>query len=74
MQTFLLARVKGALGLRDIDLARLIGKSRPTVQAYIGGRLAEQIGPAEARILRAAVRARQVELAKLAGELDDLSR
>lgn len=39
--TRILPRVKSLTPLTDDDLALLIGKSRATVQAYVGGRLEE---------------------------------
>jgi hypothetical protein len=45
--TRILPRVKSLTPLTDDDLAALIGKSRATVQAYVGGRL-EEILPREA--------------------------
>lgn len=65
-----LPRVKIALGVTDDQLADLIGKSRPTVQAYIGGRLREQLSEEAARNLRRMIRARMDELATLSEMLE----
>lgn len=45
--TRILPRVKSLTPLTDDDLAVLVGKSRATIQAYVGGRL-EEILPREA--------------------------
>lgn len=65
-----LPRVKTALGVTDDQLSELIGKSRPTVQAYIGGRLREQLTEEAARRLRQMIRARMDELATLSELLE----
>lgn len=65
-----LPRVKIALGVTDDQLADLIGKSRPTVQAYIGGRLREQLSEEAARNLRQMIKARVDELATLSEMLE----
>jgi len=65
-----LPRVKLALGVTDDQLSELIGKSRPTVQAYIGGRLREQLTEEAARNLRQMIRARVDELATLSDLLE----
>lgn len=65
-----LPRVKLALGVTDDQLSELIGKSRPTVQAYIGGRLREQLTEDAARNLRQMIRARIDELATLSDLLE----
>lgn len=69
-----LPRVKTALGVTDDQLAEMIGKSRPTVQAYIGGRLREQFSDEASRRLRQMIRARMDELAVLADLLDKQSK
>ena len=39
--TRILPRVKAITPLTDDDLAKIVGKSRATIQAYVGGRLDE---------------------------------
>lgn len=59
------ARLKAALGLTDKELADMIGVSRPTAQAYVTGRLPEQIDGVRAEYM---VRA----LTKRLGEIEGL--
>jgi hypothetical protein len=67
--TRVLPRVKSLTGLTDDDIARLIGKSRPTVQAYVGGRLREQMPQwAYDRLIRI-VQAKQIEVGYLLRDL-----
>ncbi len=65
----LTARVKGALGLTDKELADLIGVSRPTAQAYVCGRLPEQVDGVRAEYLLRALTKRIGEIEGLRLEL-----
>lgn len=65
----LTARVKDALGLTDKALADMIGVSRPTAQAYVSGRLPEQIDGVRAEYLLRALTKRIGEIEGLRLEL-----
>lgn len=67
--TRVLPRVKSLTGLTDDDIARLIGKSRPTVQAYVGGRLREQMPRWAYDRLISLVQAKQIEVGYLLRDL-----
>ena len=69
-----LPRAKRALALTDDELSVVLGKSRPTIQAYIAGRLREQITPDAARVLVRMCRARMAELAEITAVLERISR
>ncbi|MCA3186973.1 MAG: hypothetical protein INH13_25810 [Cupriavidus sp.] len=64
-----LPRVKTLTGMTDDELARLIGKARPTVQAYVGGRLREHIPDWAIDKLINIVQAKQVEVGYLLRDL-----
>lgn len=65
----LTARVKTALGMTDKELADMIGVSRPTAQAYVSGRLPEQIDGVRAEYLLRALTKRIGEIEGLRLEL-----
>lgn len=67
--TRVLPRVKSLTGMTDDDLAHIIGKSRPTVQAYCGGRLREHIPRRAVDRLIGIVQAKQVEVNYLLRDL-----
>lgn len=64
-----LPRVKSLTGLTDDEIAHVVGKSRPTVQAYIGGRLREQLPEWAYDRLIGIVKAKQVEVGYLLRDL-----
>lgn len=63
------AQVKDVLGATDVEMASLLGVSRPTAQAYAGGRLPEQIDGVRAAYLLKALEKRQREIAPLVAHL-----
>jgi hypothetical protein len=63
--TRILPRVKAVAPLTDEDLARLVGKSRATVQAYVGGRLDEVLSVEALDQLEHVVRSRLPEIEAL---------
>lgn len=63
--TRILPRVKAITPLTDDDLAKVVGKSRATVQAYIGGRLDEALTPEALDGLERLVRSRLPEIEAL---------
>ena len=65
----LLPRVKALTGLSDRALAELVGKSRPTVQAYISGRLDESLPPQAYAKLAIVVDNKAAEVSGLLSEL-----
>ncbi len=65
----LVRRFKEALGMPDAQLAALIGVTRPTAQAYVSGRLAEQIDGVRSEYLLRALIKRQGQIAELIEEL-----
>lgn len=67
----LLYRLKAATGWADRQLAEVTGKSRATVQAYIGGRLPEVLGRDE---LDALVENLEAFRARLAAAIDMVKR
>lgn len=72
--TRILPRVKAMTPLTDEDLSRLIGKSRATVQAYIGGRLDEMLSLEALNELEKVVRSRIPEIERLLRDIDQLKR
>lgn len=60
--TRILPRVKAVSPLTDEDLAKLVGKSRATVQAYVGGRLDEALSVEALDRLERVVRSRLPEI------------
>lgn len=65
----ILPRVKAVTGLSDRELAELVGKSRPTVQAYISGRLDELLPPSAYAKLADKVESKASEIGSLLSEL-----
>lgn len=65
----LLARFKFLTGITDDEIAEIIKKSRPTVQAYIGGRLREVLEAEHYDKLRAYAESRKNALTNLIDEL-----
>ncbi|CAB4126175.1 hypothetical protein UFOVP68_37 [uncultured Caudovirales phage] len=61
----ILPRVKSVTPLTDEDLGRLIGRSRPLVQACIGGRLPERLSAEALDALLAVVESRLPEIHNL---------
>lgn len=60
--TRIIPRFKDFTGLRDADVARIIRKSRPAVQAYVGGRIPEKISRQAADELERVLLSRKEEL------------
>lgn len=60
--TRILPRVKAISPLTDEDLAAVVGKSRATVQAYVGGRLDEVLSVDALNRLESIVRSRIPEI------------
>lgn len=63
--TRILPRIKALTPLTDDDLAKIVGKSRSTVQAYIGGRLDETLTPEALADLEDLVQSRIPEIEAL---------
>lgn len=61
--------LKAVTGLSDRELAELVGKSRPTVQAYISGRLDELLPPSAYAKLADKVESKASESGSLLSEL-----
>lgn len=61
--------LKAVTGLSDRELAELVGKSRPTVQAYISGRLDELLPPSAYAKLADKVESKASEIGSLLSEL-----
>lgn len=72
--TRILPRVKSMTPLTDEDLSRLVGKSRATVQAYIGGRLDEILSAEALEQLEKVVRSRIPEIERLLRDIDMIKR
>lgn len=60
----LLARFKDIVTWQDQDLAELLGKARPTIQAYVSGRLAENFDKAKLAALIDAMTGQLADLRK----------
>lgn len=67
--TRILPRIKSLTPLTDDDLAALIGKSRATVQAYVGGRLEEILPPEALDRLYHLVESRRPEIDRLLADI-----
>jgi len=65
----ILSRVKALTGLSDRKLAELVGKSRPTIQAYVSGRLEEMLPPSAYEKLANIVEEKASEIGGLLSEL-----
>lgn len=72
--TRILPRVKSLAPLTDEDLARIVDKSRATVQAYIGGRLDESLSLDALLRLEKVVKARLPEVETLLRDIDARKR
>lgn len=72
--TRILPRVKAMTPLTDDDLAKLVGKSRATVQAYIGGRLDEMLSLNALNALEKLVKSRIPEIDVLLRDIDTAKR
>ena len=62
-------RFKEATGLSDIEIAGLLGKSRPTISAYTTGRRIEYLTDDDLAVLRRYISQRIGTLKELASEL-----
>lgn len=64
-----LARFKGATGLKDVEIADVLGRARSSVQAQVSGRLADNLTAEDADRLAGALEDRVKRLTALLEEL-----
>lgn len=67
--TRIISRFKDFTGLRDADVARIIRKSRPAVQAYVGGRIPEKLSRQAADEIERVLISRKEELDHLLADV-----
>ncbi len=70
MTASILQTVQDITGCTDDELASLIGRSRPTVQAYRSGRLPEYLDGQQSKALRMAVRLFRDRIVQAVDELE----